>query len=91
MYVIAKHRALRELQLIHSLHSNYAQCPQELLTIHNIEMHSALGQPQTIHYIEIHSALRKLQTIYYMEIHSAPSGNYQQLRTTLKYSALREL
>ena len=39
-------------------------------------MHSAPGEPQTIHY---------------NEIHSAPSGNYQQLWITLKYSALREL
>ena len=54
-------------------------------------MHSALGQPQKNHFIEIHSALRELQTIRYIEIHSAPSGNYQQLRILLKYSALGEL
>ena len=74
MYVIEKHSALRELQII----------PY-------IQMHSALRELLIIRYVEMHSALRELQTILYIEIHSAPSGDYQQLRITLKYSALGEL
>ena len=58
MYVIAKHSALRELQIFPS-----------------IQMHTALGEPQTIHYIEIHSApLGELPTIMnYIEI-QCPKG-----------------
>ena len=65
--------------------------PRELLAIHNIGIHSALREWQTINYKEIHSALKELQTIHYIEIHSAPSGDYQQVRITLKYIALGEL